>query len=49
MTIIAMKVDSLTSNLGHLLWSGIVDEDKAVGVCAPSRRSKAIQRLLHRD
>jgi glycogen debranching enzyme len=23
------KVDSLTSNLGHLLWSGIVDEDKA--------------------
>jgi glycogen debranching enzyme len=24
------KVDSLTSNIGHLLWSGIVDEDKAV-------------------
>src|SRR6185437_7453391 len=23
------KVDSLTSNIGHLLWSGIVDEDKA--------------------
>jgi glycogen debranching enzyme len=23
------KIDSLTSNLGHLLWSGIVDEDKA--------------------
>jgi len=23
------KVDSLTSNVGHLLWSGIVDEDKA--------------------
>jgi len=22
------KVDSLTSNIGHLLWSGIVDEDK---------------------
>src|SRR5262249_30251618 len=22
-------VDSLTSNIGHLLWSGIVDEDKA--------------------
>ncbi|HEX6121588.1 MAG TPA: glycogen debranching N-terminal domain-containing protein [Ktedonobacterales bacterium] len=24
------KVDSLTSNIGHLLWSGIVDDDKAV-------------------
>ncbi len=23
------QVDSLTSNIGHLLWSGIVDEDKA--------------------
>ena len=23
------KVDSLTSNIGHLLWSGIVEEDKA--------------------
>lgn len=23
------RVDSLTSNIGHLLWSGIVDEDKA--------------------
>lgn len=23
------KVDSLTSNVGHLLWSGIVDDDKA--------------------
>jgi glycogen debranching enzyme len=26
------QVDSLTSNIGHLLWSGIVDEDKA-GAC----------------
>ena len=26
------KVDSLCSNIGHLLWSGIVDEDKAVAV-----------------
>lgn len=26
------KVDSLTSNIGHLLWSGIVDKDKAEGV-----------------
>jgi glycogen debranching enzyme len=25
-------VDSLTSNLGHLLWSGIVDDDKAEAV-----------------
>jgi glycogen debranching enzyme len=23
------KIDSLTSNIGHLLWSGIVDDDKA--------------------
>src|SRR5262249_27223877 len=23
------KVDTLTSNIGHLLWSGIADEDKA--------------------
>jgi glycogen debranching enzyme len=23
------KVDSITSNIGHLLWSGIVDDDKA--------------------
>jgi hypothetical protein len=29
------KVDSLTSNIGHLLWSGIVDEDKAEA-CARS-------------
>jgi glycogen debranching enzyme len=27
-------VDSLTSNIGHLLWSGIVDEDKAARVVA---------------
>lgn len=26
------KVDSLTSNIGHLLWSGIVDTDKAEAV-----------------
>ena len=26
------KVDSLASNIGHLLWSGIVDEDKAEAV-----------------
>ncbi len=25
-------VDSLTSNIGHLLWSGIVDEDKAQAI-----------------
>jgi glycogen debranching enzyme len=24
-----LKVDTLTSNIGHLLWSGIADEDKA--------------------
>jgi glycogen debranching enzyme len=26
------QVDSLTSNIGHLLWSGIVDDDKAPAV-----------------
>jgi glycogen debranching enzyme len=26
------RVDSLTSNIGHLLWSGIVDDDKADAV-----------------
>ncbi|HXX68062.1 MAG TPA: amylo-alpha-1,6-glucosidase, partial [Polyangiaceae bacterium] len=26
------QVDSITSNIGHLLWSGIVDEDKAPAV-----------------
>jgi glycogen debranching enzyme len=26
------QVDSLTSNIGHLLWSGIVDDDKAVAL-----------------
>ena len=26
------RVDSLTSNIGHLLWSGIVDEDKAAAL-----------------
>ncbi len=26
------KVDALTSNIGHLLWSGIVDEDKVKAV-----------------
>jgi Mannosylglycerate hydrolase MGH1-like glycoside hydrolase domain/SCP-2 sterol transfer family len=26
------QVDSVTSNIGHLLWSGIVDEDKAEAV-----------------
>ncbi len=26
------KVDALTSNIGHLLWSGIVDDDKAEAI-----------------
>src|SRR6185437_11159556 len=26
------KVDSLCSNIGHLLWSGIVDDDKAIAL-----------------
>lgn len=28
------KIDSLTSNIGHLLWSGIADEDKAADCVA---------------
>ena len=28
------RVDSITSNIGHLLWSGVVDEDKAAEVAA---------------
>jgi len=28
------KVDSLTSNVGHLLWSGIVDEDRAASIAS---------------
>ncbi len=35
------KVDSLSSNLGHLLWSGIVDDDKA-GAIAGHLMSKAL-------
>jgi glycogen debranching enzyme len=27
-------IDALASNMGHCLWTGIVDEDKAVGVAA---------------
>jgi glycogen debranching enzyme len=27
-------VDALTSNIGHCLWTGIVDDDKAASVCA---------------
>jgi glycogen debranching enzyme len=30
----ADRVDALSSNIGHLLWSGIVDEDKADAVVA---------------
>ena len=26
------QVDSLTSNIGHLLWSGVVDDDKAAAI-----------------
>ena len=29
------QVDALTSNIGHLLWSGIVDKSKAKAVVAP--------------
>src|SRR5215813_10989689 len=35
------KVDSLTSNIGHLLWSGIVDDDK-IGACVEHLMSEAL-------
>ena len=35
------KIDSLTSNIGHLLWSGIVDDDKA-RACAEHLMSDAL-------
>lgn len=35
------KIDSLTSNIGHLLWSGIVDDDKAQA-CAAHLMSDAL-------
>src|SRR5205823_12712218 len=34
------QVDSMTSNVGHLLWSGIVDEARAAGI---------VRRLLRDD
>jgi glycogen debranching enzyme len=35
------KVDSLTSNIGHLLWSGIADDDKAA-LCVKHLMSDAL-------
>ena len=37
------QVDSLTSNIGHLLWSGIVDDEKA-DACAASAGRPALLR-----
>ena len=37
-------VDALASNMGHCLWTGIVDEDKARG----GRRAAAVARDVHR-
>ena len=39
------QVDSLSSNNGHLLWSGIVDKSKAKAVARSSPRSAALLRL----
>ena len=41
------KVDSLTSNIGHLLWSGIVDDDKADALRRASDERRAVLRLGH--
>jgi hypothetical protein len=38
------KVDSLTSNIGHLLWSGIADADKASGHSRTARTHRAARR-----
>ena len=38
------QVDALTSNIGHLLWSGIVDEDKAEPVRAAPDRADGCSR-----
>ena len=39
------QVDALTSNNGHLLWSGIVDKSKAKAVAAAPARAAALLRL----
>ena len=39
------QVDSLTSNIGHLLWSGIVDDDKAEAVVRHLLGDGALLRL----
>ena len=39
------QVDALTSNIGHLLWSGIVDDDKAKAVARAPDRRPAVLRL----
>ena len=41
------KVDSLTSNIGHLLWSGIVEPDKVEPRGSPPDERQAIHRLGH--
>ena len=39
------QVDALTSNIGHLLWSGIVDRSKAASVAAHLIGPRAVLRL----
>ena len=39
------QVDALASNIGHLLWSGIVDKSKARGARAAPARPAALLRL----
>ena len=39
------QVDSLTSNIGHLLWSGIVDKDKANAVVGTPDGPAPVHRL----
>ena len=43
------QVDSLTSNIGHLLWSGIVDKSKARAVARHLIEPAAVLRLGHPD
>ena len=42
-------VDTLTSNIGHLLWSGIVDDDKVEAVRRPPDGRRAVLRLGRAD
>ena len=43
------QIDSMTSNMGHLLWSGIVDDDRVETVVAPPDVGRDVLRLGRAD